>query len=366
MTIESLVSRNDYVGNGSASIYAYGFKIIEDTDLLVTVQDGTTGVETTKTLNLNYTVSGEGEEAGGNVTLSANLTSGDLLTIRRVRPLLQETDIETQGVSDPSVLEDTFDHILMICQQQQDEINRSLRLPETEADLYELPTAAQRASKFLAFDADGDPIASDGGIDDALPVSSYIETLLDDANAAAARATLGITDAFPSGTKLVFFQATVPTGWTLDPSAVNDKALRVMSGSETTPGHADAGGGSGGTIAVSTGLAHTHTVAAHAHIVPYTAVEHKHETTSLHRSSDSLHLNARGSQFGLGSEDASSTAQYGTYAAAQSGRYRQLTNTIQAASYPSGTTRNTETAAPATDSKLGVLAYANVIVGVKD
>lgn len=190
MTIESLVSRNDYIGTGGVSVYAYGFKIIEDTDLLVTVQDGTTGVESTLTLGLDYSVSGEGEESGGDVTLSENLADGDLLTIRRVRPLLQSTDIETQGVSDPSVLEDTFDHLTMICQQQQDEIDRSLRLPETEADLYELPTATQRANKFLAFDADGEPIASDGGISDALPVSSYIETLLDDTDAAAARTTL--------------------------------------------------------------------------------------------------------------------------------------------------------------------------------
>lgn len=355
MTIESLVSRNDYVGNGSASIYAYGFKIIEDTDLLVTVQDGTTGVETTKTLNLGYTVSGEGEEAGGNVTLSANLTSGDLLTIRRVRPLLQETDIETQGVSDPSVLEDTFDHILMICQQQQDEINRSLRLPETEADLYELPTAAQRASKFLAFDADGEPIASDGGIDDALPVSSYIETLLDDTNAAAARTTLGITDAFPAGTKMVFFNTLVPTGWTLDPDANNDKVLRVVSAT---------GGGTGGSIAVSTGFAHTHTVAAHAHVVPITAVNHSHQTPSVRGPSDAYHKQA--TPFGLGDATTGVVLNWAGGFTAGAGYSYMKTDTIYSSTYPSGSTRNTETTALLTDSKLGVLAYADVIVGVKN
>ncbi len=55
----------------------------------------------------------------------------------------------------------------------------------------ELPSAEERASSFLAFDSSGNPIASDGGIDPAVPVSVFAATLLDDANAAAARTTLG-------------------------------------------------------------------------------------------------------------------------------------------------------------------------------
>jgi hypothetical protein len=56
-----------------------------------------------------------------------------------------------------------------------------------------LPNVDDRASKFLAFDADGNPVASSGGIDDAIPVSAFGETLIDDANAQAARTTLGFT-----------------------------------------------------------------------------------------------------------------------------------------------------------------------------
>ena len=69
---------------------------------------------------------------------------------------------------------------------------------------------------------------------------------------------------FPSGTKLVFYQAAPPPGWTQD-AAHNDKALRVVSG---------AGGGNGGTHGLSTppsinhshtGPSHTHTGPSHAH-----------------------------------------------------------------------------------------------------
>jgi len=45
----------------------------------------------------------------------------------------------------------------------------------------------------------------------------------------------------PAGTKMAFFQASVPTGWTQDTS-VNDRVLRVVSGT---------GGGSGGSWTIS-------------------------------------------------------------------------------------------------------------------
>lgn len=65
---------------------------------------------------------------------------------------------------------------------------------------------------------------------------------------------------FPSGTKMVFAQASAPTGWTQDTSN-NDKALRVVSGS---------GGGTGGTHGLSSppGTSHSHTGPSHTHSTP--------------------------------------------------------------------------------------------------
>ena len=64
----------------------------------------------------------------------------------------------------------------------------------------------------------------------------------------------------PSGTKVAFFQASAPTGWTQD-TGNNDKVLRVVSGT---------GGGTGGTHALTSppSLAHTHTGPSHTHSVP--------------------------------------------------------------------------------------------------
>ncbi|MBI4397419.1 MAG: hypothetical protein HY548_10005, partial [Elusimicrobia bacterium] len=65
-----------------------------------------------------------------------------------------------------------------------------------------------------------------------------------------------IATLIPSGTKMVFYQASAPTGWTA--VAANDKFLRVVTAGGS-------GGSTGGTVAASTSLAHSHTVDGHTH-----------------------------------------------------------------------------------------------------
>jgi hypothetical protein len=134
--LESTTSRVDYTGSGSVSTYSYNFKIFAATDLKVTVlTSGSPAVEFDLTYINDYTVTGVGEESGGTITLInpsfAPLPTGDKLSIRRVVPLTQETDIRNQGDFYPETLEDAFDHLVMIDQQHDDEIERAVKLPET-------------------------------------------------------------------------------------------------------------------------------------------------------------------------------------------------------------------------------------------
>jgi len=173
MTI-GLTNRNDAVGNDAVDTYSYGFKIFSATDLRVTVQSPA-GVETTLVYPTHYSVTGVGRAAGGTVVLASGTFSwldadGDLgdgytISIRRVVSLTQATDLRNQ---DRSFLnqnsEDQFDRCVMIDQQQQDELNRSLKLPETEAGSAAatvLPTSALRLSKVLGFDGAGNLTAYD-------------------------------------------------------------------------------------------------------------------------------------------------------------------------------------------------------------
>ena len=83
--------------------------------------------------------------------------------------------------------------------------------------------------------------------------------------------TTAAASAFATGVKMVFYQASAPTGWTKD-TTHNNKALRVVSGT---------GGGSGGSWDLSSGAtsssagAHTHTGASHTHSTP----SHSHSHT---------------------------------------------------------------------------------------
>jgi len=140
MSVSSTTNRLNYTGNGAVDTYAYTFRVFDDDDLTVTVRD-TDDVETTLTKTTHYTVTGVGELSGGNVALvngafdwidgDGDLKSNYILTIRRVLDLIQETDIRNQGTFFPETHEDQFDKFIMIDQQQQDEINRSVKFPET-------------------------------------------------------------------------------------------------------------------------------------------------------------------------------------------------------------------------------------------
>ena len=143
MSLSSTNNRNDYLGNDSTPDYDYTFRIFSRTDLLVTVRDPDTDVETTLTIDVDYTPDGVGDAGGGQITLidasqawisaDGDLDTNWVLTIRRVRPLTQLADIRNQGEFFPETHEDVFDHLIMIDQQQQDEINRSVKLAETIA-----------------------------------------------------------------------------------------------------------------------------------------------------------------------------------------------------------------------------------------
>lgn len=131
MTIASTINRNDYVGNNTTPTYNYAFKIFNKNDLLVTQKD-TNNVETTLVVDTDYTVANVGDVDGGTITLTAgNLATGYTLTIRRVLQPIQSTDIRNQGDFYPEAHENQFDKFAMLFQQQQDELNRSVKNPES-------------------------------------------------------------------------------------------------------------------------------------------------------------------------------------------------------------------------------------------
>lgn len=131
MSLDPNDNRNDYIGNNAVSVYSYGFKIFNKSHLLVKTRSAL-GVESTLILDTDYTVDGVGESVGGNITLIAgNLATGIALTILGRMPIEQENDLGNQGSFYPETIEEEFDKLAMVDQQQQEQISRTLILPDT-------------------------------------------------------------------------------------------------------------------------------------------------------------------------------------------------------------------------------------------
>jgi hypothetical protein len=132
MTISTTSGRNDYTGAGTSATYSYTFRIFDKADLKVIKRLISTGAETVLAVDTDYTVTGVGNTGGGSITLVAgNLASAYKLSIIRNRPLTQETDIRNQGPYFPEVVEDSFDHTIMVAQQLQEQLDRAIKAPET-------------------------------------------------------------------------------------------------------------------------------------------------------------------------------------------------------------------------------------------
>jgi hypothetical protein len=156
----------------------------------------------------------------------------------------------------------------------------------------------------------------------------------------------------PAGTVMVFYQETAPVGWT-KLTDNNDKALRVVSGAT--------GGSAGGTVAFSTSLAHTHTVAGHTHGIPEASIEHKHVVPISPGVGGSVVPTI--ASWGQGSQPIT-TDYYGVGGSGTTGVEQTFHKSREVTDYANG---NTGSAAPATDSQGDVVfAYIDVICASKD
>lgn len=112
MTVSTTVNRASYVGNGSTATYPYPFRIFLTSDLLVYI-DGVLNV-----LTVDYTVTGVGNVAGGNIVLVAgNLGNGKILTIVRSLPETQLVDYVANDSFPAETHEAALDRLTMLIQQ---------------------------------------------------------------------------------------------------------------------------------------------------------------------------------------------------------------------------------------------------------
>ena len=142
MTINSTTRKtSNLAGNGNTHTYPFAFKVFTDADVVVKKLEASTSIETTLTLGANndYIVtlnSDQNGNPGGSITLKSggnnfNLPSGFQLVITSAVEPLQGTDLTNQGGFYPEVINDALDKSVILHQQQQDELDRSIRFSLT-------------------------------------------------------------------------------------------------------------------------------------------------------------------------------------------------------------------------------------------
>ncbi len=189
MTIPIQIPVAPFVANGITTLFPFAFLVQLSGDLIVKV-DGVTQV-----IGTNYSISGLGVEAGGSVTFVTPPANGARVLLYRAIALQRTTDYQVNGDLPEDVLDADFDRLWMAIQEQASGAlvaPNILRAPPGET-LTEFPAAAERALKFAAFDAGGNPIAATGTTVTGSPISALGETLISRATAALMRGDLGGT-----------------------------------------------------------------------------------------------------------------------------------------------------------------------------
>jgi hypothetical protein len=122
MSLSTTNNRNDYTATGGQTTFAYTFKIFATSDLQVFVND------VLKTLTTDYTVTGAGQSAGGNVIFNAGLTANDKVAIVRAVPYDQQTVYVDNDKFPASSFNDSLDKLTMLAQQLLEKLGRALTL----------------------------------------------------------------------------------------------------------------------------------------------------------------------------------------------------------------------------------------------
>lgn len=199
VTVPSLVDEtplDQYTANAGQTDFNFTYMIFATADIKVYV-NGTLKTETT-----DYVVKqSDGSSIvpaddlpmdGGKIVFNSGLTLNDEVSLSRDIAIERLSGFSTAGAYRADVVNAEITKLFSIQQQLERDLARTVRLSAYDAEGGSLVLPENRASKFLAFNAEGDFIASSGTVGDSpIPISSFMETVLDDTTAAAARTTLG-------------------------------------------------------------------------------------------------------------------------------------------------------------------------------
>lgn len=145
MTVSTTHTKVIYQGDGTTRQWAYTFPIMREDhiSIFVTTKDGQT-----ERVQANYQVKPLQKQVIYPVTGKA-LETGCKIALLRKTPLTQELDLVNNGGFFPENIEQTFDRSVLVEQELLEQLDRSVKMPETSSEnrdfAYEIIEARNRA-----------------------------------------------------------------------------------------------------------------------------------------------------------------------------------------------------------------------------
>jgi hypothetical protein len=166
--VSDLSRRVQYTSGAGQTTFTYPFRIFDEGDLDVYVGD------VQYTPGTMYSVTGVDNDLGGSVIFTTGLSAGAIVTIYSDTAIDRDTDYQQNGPWTSARLNSELDKFMVISQELRAKISRAIRGSILGNTVAEMPSAADRASKYLYFNASGDPTVVTGDASQPLTHSVYL------------------------------------------------------------------------------------------------------------------------------------------------------------------------------------------------
>lgn len=138
MGVSSTTNRLTYAGDGSSTIFGFGYYFFTQADLQVYLYDTVAGGATLQTLNTNYSVSGSPNSngvypSGANVVFNSSPSSTQQVVIFRNPSEVQNYALQQNGLISSTALVQQLDYLTLLCQRLEDQVSRAVVLPDGSA-----------------------------------------------------------------------------------------------------------------------------------------------------------------------------------------------------------------------------------------
>lgn len=162
MTVNLASNKIVYQGNGSNTSFSFSFSTPNANSIVVITEDQLGNITTQSpgsySIVLNPLVGANPTPVGGIVTFPLSgppLPTGSQIAIIRELSVVQPVSLSNQSIIYPPVIEQEFDYLTMIDQQDEETTNRAFTASVTDPVPAPVPPVAMRANQAAFFDANG-------------------------------------------------------------------------------------------------------------------------------------------------------------------------------------------------------------------